>query len=148
MADRFVRGVIIGGGVFVFVLFASAHLGLGAWLVPPAATAVRQTAKVGSYVATLTLTAGQFTVGEHNSASLTLRDASGRPLDGATVQVQPVMTTMPMVVPAAQVAAQGNGVFVVRPAYSMAGTWRLDVTLARAAQAPQHTSFVVGVRWK
>lgn len=147
LADRVSRGVIIGGGVLVFALFAFAHLGLGAWLVPPAATTQRQVVKAGPYAAVLVLNAGQFTVGQHNSASLELRDGAGKPVDGAKVQVQPVMTTMPMQVPGAQVVAQGSGVYLVRPEFSMAGTWRLDATIMRSGQPAQHASFTVGVRW-
>jgi hypothetical protein len=146
--DRVARGVIIGGGVFVFALFAWGHLGLGAWLVPPAATAAQQTAKAGPYAATLLLDGGQLTAGTDNRATLVLRDASGQPLDGATVNVQPVMTTMQMNVPPARVAAAGGGKYVVHPAFSMAGPWRMDVTIARPGQPTQHVSFAVGVRWK
>lgn len=146
LADRLSRGLIIGGGVFVFVLFAFAHLGLGAWLVPPGPTA-QQTVKAGPYAATLVVDAGQFTVGQHNSATVMLKDGSGKVVDGATVQVQPVMTTMAMNVPAAHVSAQGGGRYTLRPAFSMAGSWRLDVTITRPGMAAQHASFIVGVRW-
>src|SRR5689334_1890528 len=37
--DRWFSAIIVGSGVFCFVLLAWAHLGLGALLTPPAATA-------------------------------------------------------------------------------------------------------------
>lgn len=146
--DRLMRGLIFGGGVFVFALFAWGHLGLGAWLFPPAASAAQQTAKAGPYVVTLELDAGQLTVGEQNRASVLVRDAAGHPVEEASVHVQPVMTTMAMNVPAAQVVANGNGRFTIGPVFSMAGVWRLDLAIAAPGQATQHVSFDVGVRWK
>jgi len=148
VADRVARGAILGGAAFVLALLLWGHLGLGAWLFPPAANAARQTAHAGPYALTLALDGGQPISGAGNAASLLVRDAAGHPVDGATVRVQPVMTTMRMAVPPAAVSPLGGGRYLIRPAFSMAGRWRLDLTIAAPGQPERHASFDVGVRWK
>jgi len=145
--DRVAYSIIIGTGALCFLLLAWVHLGLGALLFPPAATAQAQTATTGSYALTLRLSSGQLTAAGPNAVTLTIRDAAGHALDAASVEVQPVMTTMPMQAPSVAAIPLGAGTFVVHPKFGMAGTWHLDITVMPRGGAAHSTSFVVGVRW-
>jgi hypothetical protein len=141
------NGVIVAGGIVVLLLLSWGHLGLGALIMPPAPAAPRQVTHAGPYTVTLALDAGQLTVGDHNSAVLTVTDASGRPVDGARVRVIPHMTTMAMESPEEVALAQEDGRYRIHPVFAMAGQWRLDVSLTTPGQSEEHTSFDVGVRW-
>lgn len=145
--DLVAYGMIVCGGALVLVLFLFAHLGLGALLVPPVASARAQVVTAGPYRVRLVLDADVMTVGRQHTATITLSDSSGHTVTDAVVRVQPVMTSMPMSVPPAQVDPIGGGQYRMRPIWSMAGEWRLDVTIARRGQVDQHASFVVAVRW-
>lgn len=142
------HSVIAGGGALVLVLFLWAHLGLGALLVPPAAGPREQVAAAGPYRLGMVLDAGVLTVGRERSATITLRDAAGRAVDDAAVRMQPVMLSMPMAVPPAKVDTLGAGRYRVHLILSMAGSWRLDVTITRPQQLDHSASFAVGVRWR
>jgi hypothetical protein len=145
--DRAAYAAIIGTGAICFVLLAWVHLGLGALLFPPVATARAQTATAGSYSLTLRLSSGQLSAAGPNAVILTIRDATGHALDAGSIEVRPVMTTMAMEVPSVSAASQGGGTFVAHPKFAMAGTWRLEVTVAPPGGAAHTASFNVGVRW-
>ena len=65
-SDRIARGVILGGGLFVLLLLAWGHLGLGALLLPPAASAQQQTAWAGPYVSPVSSATGMKMFGGTN----------------------------------------------------------------------------------
>ena len=78
---------------------------------------------------------------------LHLQDQAGHAINGASLRVTPEMTTMPMTVPAADGLGQGNGQYLLHPAFGMAGDWRLNVTITAPGQPTMQASFPVGVRW-
>jgi YtkA-like len=128
-------------------LLAWGHLGLGALIMPPAPTVALQSATVGAYQVTLRLDSGQLTAGRHNTISFAVRDRTGRPVTASSIHVQPVMTTMAMDVPAADVTTAPGGRYLAHPVFSMAGPWRLDVSVATRGEPAATVSFNVGVRW-
>lgn len=146
-SDRIARYGILGSGILCLSLLAWGHLGLGALIFPPAPTVALQTATARAYQVTLQLDSGQLTVGRHNTISFAVRDRAGRPVAASAVHVQPVMTTMAMEVPAADVTAAAGGRYLAHPLFSMAGPWRLDVSVAAPGQPAANVSFNVGVRW-
>ncbi len=146
-SDRIARIGIFGMAAIVFFLLAWGHLGLGALVFPPAATAAQQVTTAGAYHVTFTAASGQLTTTGSNAITFTLHDAAGHAIDGATVQVQPVMTTMAMPNPNYTVTSQGSARYLLHPAFSMAGDWRLDLTITQPSQPTAHTSFLVSVRW-
>lgn len=148
--DRIVRSVIVGTGVAVLLLLAWVHLGLGALLFPPSATPARVTATTdgrSGYVVTLATDSGALDTGGGNVVTFLIQDSHGAPLPNATVRVHADMTTMAMPVPDASATAQGHGRYVAHLIFTMAGTWRLTVTIQAPGQAPVHATFDVGVRW-
>lgn len=146
--DWIMRVLIIGSGLSVLLMLAWVHLGLSALLVPPAATPPQMAAASGPYVVTLYADSGSLVTGDDNVVSFAVRDRSGRPLAGATVRVHADMTTMAMPVPDATAAAQSGGRYGIRLLFSMAGLWRLTVTVAAPGQATAQVAFDVGVRWR
>jgi YtkA-like len=145
--DRLFSAFIIGSGVLVFVMLAWVHLGVGALLMPPAATAQQQTTTAGPYRVTLVADSGQLTARGPNTLSFELRDQSGKLVSDAVIQAQPVMTTMAMESPAVVVKAAGGGRYLAQPKFLMAGDWRLDLTITQPGAPAQHAAFVVSVRW-
>ena len=145
--DRALPAIIVGSGVVCFVMLAWVHLGLGALVMPPAATTQQQVTTVGPYHVTLVADSGQLTARGPNALSFELRDQAGRPVNNAVIQAQPVMTTMAMESAAMSVKATGGGRYIAQPKFLMAGDWRLDLTITRPGAPAQHTSFVVSVRW-
>lgn len=146
-SDRIARIGIFGTAALVFAMLAWGHLGLGALIFPPAATAPQQVAIAGSYHVIFTANSGQLTTTGANAITFTLHDAMGHAIDGATVQVQPVMTTMAMPNPSYSMTSLNDGRYVLHPTFSMAGDWRLDLTITQVGQSPAHTSFLVSVHW-
>lgn len=146
--DRLLPRLIVASGVLCFVLLAWGHLGLGAWLFPPAPTVAQQTAAAGPYQVALFLDSGQLIVGSANSVSLRLQDQHGHAVTDATVQIAPEMTSMPMTTPTVGATAQAAGHYLARPLFSMAGDWRLHVTITIPGQPSAQTVFIVSVRWK
>jgi Cu(I)/Ag(I) efflux system membrane fusion protein/cobalt-zinc-cadmium efflux system membrane fusion protein len=74
-----------------------------------------------------------------NQMEVTVKDASGRPVDGADVAVQffmPAMPTMsmPSMKSEAKLAAAGRGVYRGPGQVLMAGQWQVTVTVTRAGQ--------------
>lgn len=146
--DRLAHGLIVGAGALCFLLLAWEHLGLGALLFPPAPTVAQQSASAEMLKATLRLDSGQLTAAGPNTVSLTLTDASGRPINDAVVAAHPQMRTMAMDAPAVAVVRSGApGSYVAHPRFAMAGDWRLVVTVMRTGQPPQLLTFDVTVRW-
>jgi hypothetical protein len=140
------RGVILGSGLLVLALLAWVHLGLGALLFPPATGPARQVATAGTLRVTLLADSGEMLVGDHNTISLAVNDATGMAITGAKVAVAADMLTMPMPVPTVE-AAWANGKYIAHPVFSMAGPWQLTVTITAPGQPPVHATFRVGVRW-
>lgn len=145
--DRLFPAFIIGSGVLVFAMLAWAHLGLGALLMPPAATAQRQVTTVGPYQVVLVADSGQLTARGPNTLSFELRDRSGKPVSDAVIEAQPVMTTMAMESAAISMKSVGGGRYLAQPKFLMAGDWRLDLTITQPGATAQHAAFVVSVHW-
>ena len=144
---RIAHGVIIGSGLLVLALLAWVHLGVGALLFPPASGPARQVATAGPWQVTLLRDSGEMLVGEHNTISLLVRDATQHAVTGATVTVAADMLTMPMPVPDVP-AAWTRDRYTAHPIFTMAGPWKLTVTIAAPGQPAVHTGFRVGVRWR
>ncbi len=146
-ADYLAGGGILAAGLICLLLLAWGHLGLGAWLFPPAPGVAQQTAAAGPYRVTLLLTSGQLSARGPNTLTLRLQDQAGHAITNASLRVTPAMTTMPMNVPAVDGQAQGAGAYVIHPLFGMAGDWRLDVAIAAPGLPAAQVSFPVGVRW-
>lgn len=144
--DRLAYGGIVGSGLLCFALLAWAHLGLGALLFPPKATAA-QVAHAGDLTVALRVDSPRLTAGGPNDVALTVRDAQGRPLDGAAVVVQPEMVSMPMDVPPVTASSRGAGIYLAQPKFGMAGEWRLVVTVTPRGGPPQRATFTAGIHW-
>jgi len=147
LVDRLMRGIIFGGGAFVLALLAWGHLGLGAWLLPPAPSALHQTAVAGPYRVSLDAVSGQMTADGPNTITFTLHDAAGHPVPDATVHADLAMATMAMYAPTVAAQAQSNGTYRAHPIFGMAGIWNVTVVIAQAGQPEQRTTFQVSVRW-
>lgn len=145
--DYLAGGGILAAGLICLLLLAWGHLGLGAWLFPPAPSVAQQTATSGPYHVTLQLTGGQLTAGGPNTLTLHLQDQAGHAINDASLHVTPEMTTMPMNVPAVDGQAQGAGAYLIHPLFGMAGDWWLNVSIAVPGQPDAQVSFPVGVRW-
>ena len=144
---RIAHSGIIGSGLLVLALLAWVHLGVGALLFPPAPGPTRQVATAGSWQVTMLADSGEMMVGEHNTISLLVRDATQHAVTGATVTVAADMLTMPMPVPDVP-AAWTRDRYTAHPIFTMAGPWKLTVTIASPGQPAVHTDFRVGVRWR
>lgn len=145
--DRVMQGLIVGSGVSVLLMLAWAHLGLGALLFAPPATPPHTAAAAGPYVVTLYADSGQLVIGDANAVSLDVRGRDGHPVSHAVVRVHADMTTMAMPVPDVTATAQSDGRYRARLTFSMAGAWRLAVTIAAPGQPVTQVAFDVGVRW-
>ena len=145
--DRLARGVILAGGILVLGMLAWGHLGLGALLVPPAATATHQTVQAGPYQVTLRLDSGQLTARGSNIISLVVTDRTGHAINGAQVRIAPAMTSMPMAAPTVVATTGGGGTYTAHPLFGMAGPWQLDISIATPGHPAQRVAFAVGVRW-
>ena len=141
------RGVILGSGLLALALLAWVHLGVGALLFPPAADPTQQVAMAGAFRVMLRADSGEMVIGHNNTISLVVSDAEQHPLTGATVTVDAEMVSMPMPVPTVS-AVWGDGRYTAHPIFSMAGDWRLIVTIAAPGQPTVHATFPIGVRWK
>jgi len=145
--DRLFPAFIVGSGVLVLFLLAWAHLGLGALLIPPTATAQRQVTTAGPYQVALVADSGQLTARGPNTLSFELRDQSGKPVNDAVIEAQPVMTTMAMNSATISSKSVGEGRYLAQPKFLMAGDWRLDLTITQPGATAQHATFVVSVHW-
>lgn len=145
--DRLVLGGIWGVALICFALLAWGHLGLGAWIVPPTATAQQQVSSTGPYRVTLRLDSGQLTARGPNVVSFVLKDTRGHPVEGATLVVAPAMATMAMDAPAVGASKRESGRYEAHPVFAMAGEWRLRVSIAAPGHLERTATFSVGVRW-
>jgi hypothetical protein len=62
-------------------------------------------------------------VGQDTAVTVTVRDASGQPVDAATLQIQALMAhpgMAPVIEPA---RGRGHGVYAARLQFTMAGDW-------------------------
>lgn len=145
--DRTMRGIIFGGGALIFGMLVWGHLGLGAYLFPPAPSATQQLAHAGNATVTLHATSGQMLARGPNTVTFTVQDAAGQPVSGATLHVALVMTTMTMYASALTATPQSAGQYTTHPIFGMAGIWKMNITISAPGQADQHTSFEVSVHW-
>ena len=146
-SDRIARIGLFSTAAVVFFLLVWGHLGLSALVFPPAATAPQQVATAGGYQVTFTANSGQITTHGPNAIAFHLRDATGHAITNATIHMQPVMTTMAMPSPAYIATSNAAGTAMLHPAFSMAGVWRLAITITTPGQPDAQTSFLVSVRW-
>lgn len=93
----------------------------------------------------LALTSGPLRVRSHNTVVFVLRDSAGHTISCAMLRVAAEMTSMPMGISPA--TAQGNGSYHLHPTLSMAGTWRLDVSITLPGRPALQAAFAVSVRW-
>ncbi len=147
LIDRLMRGLIFGGGAFVLALLVWGHLGLGAWLFPPAPSASHQAAVAGPYHVAFDAVSGQLTANGPNSITFTLQNVAGQPVAGATVHASLAMATMAMYAPTVAATPQGNGTYAAHPIFGMAGIWNVTVVITQAGQPEQRATFQVSVRW-
>ena len=145
--DRLAFAGIWGAALICLALLAWGHLGLGAWIAPPGTAVRQQVASTGPYSVTLRLDSGQLTARGPNTVSIVLKDAAGRPIEGATLVVAPVMVTMAMDAPAVGASARGSGRYEAHPVFMMAGEWHLHVRIAAVGQQERTATFTAGVRW-
>lgn len=78
--------------------------------------------------------------------TLTLTDASGQPIDGATVNVDINMTTMNMGKQTSQASAQGKGVYAITGQLLMRGPWKISTTITLPSGEITAKEFVVTAR--
>ena len=70
---------------------------------------------------------------------LTLRDAQGQPMSGATVQFDLTMPGMQMPTNQPQVMEVGNGVYQAQAIFTMAGEWQVRADVTRAGEREEFT---------
>ena len=138
---------ILGICVLCFLFLAWDHLDLGAFIFPPAPTVPTQQAVAGPYTVTFQLDSGQLLVGNANSTSFVLGDATGTPISGAHLVVVPNMVAMGMQESPVTISETGGGHYSAKLPFAMPGDWRLDLTISRPGQPDAHASFDVGVNW-
>jgi hypothetical protein len=102
----------------------------------------------GPYQVSFARPASGFTVGNGNTALITIRAGNGAELERAEVSARQEMTTMAMTVPAATITPQGSGRYEARMAFTMAGPWRVTITVGQQGQTQYQVTFDAGVRWK
>jgi nitrogen fixation protein FixH len=71
---------------------------------------------------------------------ITLADAQGQPIDGASVYIDMLMPTMPMGTNRPVAADEGKGRYRAQAAYTMSGTWEITV-VAEVAGAEHRAVF-------
>jgi hypothetical protein len=146
--DHILRGSIVGAGVITLALLAWGHLGLGAWLIPPAPTAPKQVTVAGPYQVTLLVTSGSLTARGPNAIAFQIGGQSGRPLTSKVdLTLQATMTSMTMQATALPVTGTRDGGYIARPVFGMAGDWRLILSISRPETAVERSTFIVSVRW-
>jgi hypothetical protein len=136
-----------GAGLLVGVLLAWSHLGVGAWLFPPPATAPHQTTVVGDYHISATMRPNPLTVRGPNDVAFTLTNAAGQPTPPATLTVHSEMVSMGMTAPTVAAVPGADGRYHAAPTFAMAGDWRLVVHLTHTSGKATQTSFIVSVHW-
>ena len=146
-ADRLFMALTLVVALAAFVLLAWDHLGLGALIFPPPATTAQQVAQSGPYQVTFHLESKLLTLNGDDAVSFTLRDQVGHPLANASIRIVPEMTTMPMTGSPLTVYTGGDGRAVTHLRFSMAGAWRLNLTITAVGMPSATASFPVSVYW-
>lgn len=82
----------------------------------------------------------------HNVITLTITTPDGKPVDKVKVTASVGMTNMDMGTTHLAVASRGKGRYSVNAVFSMAGPWRLTVTVSASGRAPStyHFDFQAG----
>jgi hypothetical protein len=150
--ERLARVGIIGTGVLCLALLAWDHLGLGAWLVPPAPSPTQQVLAAGPYTVVFRADSGQLTTGGPNTVSVAVapRNGTGQIAPSPTVALQEQMAGMAMAAPHMPMRVEDPRQptrYVAHPRFSMAGIWQLILTISVAGQAVQRATATVSVRW-
>ena len=145
--DRIVRSGIVGAGLLTLALLAWVHLGLGAWVMPPAPTATQQVMVAGPYQVTVRSDSGQLSAGGPNTLSVLVQNQARGPLKEVRLAMQATMTSMAMQAPTIAIIMAPEGFFIVHPRFGMAGDWRLTLIISGPGARPQDVTFIVGVRW-
>ncbi|HST89502.1 MAG TPA: copper resistance protein CopC [Ktedonobacterales bacterium] len=134
LRDWLRREAFLGG----VVLLCVALLGIFAGSLSPAAPAagaaasgglVVQTRQAGPYNVTLKVTPASF---GDNTFTVTLKDARGKPVDGAAVTITTIMLDMDMGPSSLQLqpqAALGSGAYTGDTDLTMAGHWQINVKI-------------------
>ncbi len=143
---RMPRSHILVVVVFCLAVMFFGTLDLGPWLIAPKASAADQVRTGGPYTLELRTTPDQPTVLEQETLSVTVRDAAGHPVDGAALQVQPTMVTMPMSEPTTLAHPLGGGRYTATLRFDMPGAWQLVVTLSMPDRASYTVTFDTSVR--
>lgn len=76
---------------------------------------------------------------------LHLTDSEGQPIDQASVTPRASMPAMQMAPQKINVQALGQGVYVTRISFSMAGAWKIDITAHADGFDAVHQSLLVTV---
>ena len=76
-----------------------------------------------------------------NPLDITLADAQGKPVVGATITTSVAMTSMDMGTTHPAVTEKGAGKYAVTVNFSMAGPWRVTVKVTAPSQKPQSKAF-------
>src|SRR5579884_2633500 len=148
LPERLVNASSVVAAVVCLALLAWGHLGLGAALVPPNPGPPVQTAVAGPYRVTLRAGPAPLTAAGPNTLSFAVADQAGHPFAGAKVALAATMTTMPMDAADLQAIPAGPGRFDVHPRFSMAGDWRLTLSVSQPGQPWRSVTFTIGVRWR
>ena len=92
-----------------------------------ACSCARQTTGSNSITAEMTIQPAPPVVGAATRGTVTLRDGAGRPVRGATLQVQGFMSHPGMAPLVAAATERGDGIYEVTLQFTMAGDWTLRV---------------------
>ena len=130
------RAIIVS---FVLVLI----LGLAGCV--PASPKKPTTATSGALTMSLLITPDPPTPMRETQARLALSDSRGQPVSAAIVSMDLTMPGMAMPANRPQVLAAGDGVYMAKTIFSMAGKWKIEVTVAQAG-ATETFSFDLEVK--
>jgi membrane fusion protein, copper/silver efflux system len=112
--------------------------GSALWFAAGCTTAAREEGPAGDFRVTAEIAPDPPTTGD-NRLLLTVRDAAGRPVEGARLEFLATMSAMgamPEMRQGGEVQALGSGVYRVTYPIPMLGDWYLSVRLAAAGHAP------------
>jgi copper transport protein len=134
LRDWLRREALLGGAVLLCVALLGIFAGSLAPAAPPAQSApsgglVVQTRQAGPYKVTLKVTPASF---GDNTFTVTLKDAQGKPVDGAAVTITTIMLDMDMGPASLQLKPQqalGSGVYTGNADLTMAGHWQINVKI-------------------
>ena len=134
LRDWLRREALLGGAVLLCVALLGIFAGSLAPAAPSAQSAssgglVVQTRQAGPYTVTLKVTPASF---GDNTFTVTLKDAQGKPVDGAAVTITTIMLDMDMGPASLQLKPQqalGPGVYTGNADLTMAGHWQINVKI-------------------